>query len=60
MTERLDLKPIPNGQLADLIEVLEESNVPLLVQTIGQGCRRAFIGRLSGSMWCWLKEDGIT
>ena len=60
MNEHLDLKPIPNGQLADLIEVLEESNVPILVQTIGQGCRRAFIGRLSGSMWCWLKENGIT
>ena len=59
MNEHLDLKPIPNGQLADLIEVLEESNVPR-VQTIGQGCRRAFIGRLSGSMWCWLKENGIT
>ena len=28
-----DLKRIPSGQLADLIEALEESNVPILVQT---------------------------
>ena len=28
-----DLKRIPSGQLADLIKVLEESNVPILVQT---------------------------
>jgi hypothetical protein len=28
-----DLKRIPGGQLADLIEALEESNVPIIVQT---------------------------
>ena len=28
-----DLKQIPSGQLADLIEALEESNVPILVRT---------------------------
>ena len=28
-----DLKRIDSGQLADLIEALEESNIPILVQT---------------------------
>ena len=42
MTERLDLKRIPSGQLADLIEALEESSVPSLCRRmIGRGCRRA-------------------
>ena len=27
-----DLKPLPTGQLADLIEAIEQSNVPILVQ----------------------------
>ena len=28
-----DLKPLPTGQLADLIEAIEQSTVPILVQT---------------------------
>ena len=28
-----DLKPLPTGQLADLIEAIEQSNIPILVQT---------------------------